>query len=109
VTVAHMDSYRPPPFNEFTPVQLSAMGKLQDCIDAIASCQVDPIAMVIGMARADAEPIILTTDATSLDAFDQIVEAADQVALTVRDHEGPGSPTAEQLMTVIREHWEQRP
>ena len=108
MTVAHLDSYRPLPFIEYTRVQLSAMGRLQDCIDAIASCQVDPTAVVIGMARADAEPIILTTEHASLDAFDQIVDAADRVALAVRDHEGPGSPSIEQLMGVIREHWEQR-
>lgn len=109
MTVARLDDHRPLPMHEFTPVQLSAMGKLQDCIDAIASLQVDPLAVVIGIARSEAEPIIITADHTSLEAFDQIVEAADRVAMAVRDHEGLGSPSQEQLMNVIREHWEQRP
>lgn len=109
MTVAWLDDHRPLHDRNYTGVQLSAMDKLQDCIDAIASSQVDPTAVVIGMARANAEPIILTAEFTTLDAFDQIIDAADRVAWAVRDFDGVGSPSTEQLMTVIREHWEQRP
>lgn len=107
MTVAWLDDHRPLRDVEFTRTQLSAMSKLQDCIDAIASMQVDPTAVVIGLARADAEPIILTADLTSLDAFDQIVDAADLVSTAVRDHPGQGSPSTDHLMSVIRQGWEQ--
>jgi len=105
--VARLDDHRRPPDANFKRVQTSAMARLQDCIDAIASAQIDPTAVVIGLARADAEPIIITADLTTLDSFDEIVDAANQVSRTVRTFDGPGSPTTDQLMAVIRLHWEQ--
>lgn len=109
MTVAWLDDRRPAPEHLYTRVELSAMCKLQDCIDAIASGQVEVSALVIGLARADAEPIIICAEDTTFGAFDQIVDAADRVAMAVRDHQGPGSPNQEQLMNLIRENWEQRP
>lgn len=105
MSVARLDDHRRA---RPSPIQLDAIAKLQDCIDAIASEQVSPTAVVIGLARADAEPIILTAELTSLKAFDEIVDAADQVSLTVRRYPGPGSPSTEVLMAAIRTHWEQR-
>jgi hypothetical protein len=104
VSIARLDDHRRTRMP--CPPALSAIAKLQDCIDAIASAQVAPTAVVIGLARADAEPIIITAELTSLEAFDEIVDAADQVSLTVRSYPGPGAPTTDELMEAIRTQWE---